>query len=124
MSAGAWRVVGILLAVVLVLVAGAALGAWMASRHYRPLLDTAQEALATAKAGRNNLEALAGEQGRKLGDLVLAGQERERHAAQAQADAQELAKHDYSAANRLLQERTGDDPAPAAELIIDQELGL
>lgn len=124
MSTGAWRVVGVLLAVVLVLVAGAALGAWLASRHYRPLLDTAQEALATAKAGRNNLEALAGEQGRKLGDLVLAGQERERLAAQAQADANELAKHDYSTANRLLQERTGGDPAPAAESIIDQELGL
>lgn len=124
MSAGAWRVVGILLAVVLVLVAGAALGAWLSSRHYRPLLDTSQEALATAKAGRANLEALAGEQGRRLGDLVLAGQDRERHAAQAQADAQELAKHDYSAANRLLQERTGADPAPAAESIIDQELGL
>lgn len=124
MSAGAWLVVGVLLAVVLVLVAGAALGAWLASKHYRPRLDTAQEALATAKAGRANLEALAGEQGRRLGDLVLAGQERERHAAQAQADAQELAKHDYSAANRLLQERTGGDPAPVAESIIDQELGL
>ncbi|PUA43664.1 hypothetical protein C5U62_22705 [Pseudomonas protegens] len=96
----------------------------MAARHYRPLLDTAQEALATAKAGRANLEALAGEQGRRLGDLVLAGQERERHAVQAQSDARELAKHDYSAANRLLQERTGADPAPAAESIIDQELGL
>lgn len=124
MSAGAWRAVGILLAVVLVLVAGAALGAWLASRHYRPLLDTAQADLATVKAGRDNLEALAGEQGRKLGDLVLAGQERERHAAQAQADAQAQAKYDYSAANRLLQERTGGDPAPAAESIIDQELGL
>ncbi|UVM08878.1 hypothetical protein [Pseudomonas protegens] len=124
MSAGAWRVVGILLAVVLVLVASAALGGWLASRHYRPLLDTAQADLATAKAGRNNLEALAGEQGRKLGDLVLAGQEREHRAAQAQADAKELAQHDYASANRLLQERTGGDPAPAAESIIDQELGL
>ncbi|QZI68658.1 hypothetical protein K5F93_19915 [Pseudomonas protegens] len=124
MSAGAWRVVGILLAVVLVLVAGAAMGAWMTSRHYRPMLDTALGDLATAKTGRANLEALAGEQGRRLGDLVLAGQERERHAAQAQADAKELAQHDYSAANRLLQERTGGDPAPAAETIIDQELGL
>jgi len=123
-SAGAWRVVGVLLAAVLVLVAGTALGVWLSSRHYRPLLDTAQVDLATAKAGRNNLEALAGEQGRKLGDLVLAGQERERHAAQAQADAKELAKHDYSVANRLLQERTGCDPAPATESIIDQELGL
>lgn len=124
MSAGAWRVVGILLAAVLVLVAGAALGAWQASRHYRPLLDAALGDVVAAKAGRANLEALAGEQGRKLGDLVLAGQERERHAAKAQADAQELAKHDYLAANRLLQERTGGDPTLAPESIIDQELDL
>lgn len=124
MSAGAWRAVGVLLAAALVLSAGAALGGWLVARHYRPLLDTAQEALATAKAGRNNLEALAGEQGRKLGELALAGKERERRAAQAQADAKELAQHDYSAANRLLQERTGGDPAPAAESIIDQEFGL
>ncbi|MDD1150418.1 hypothetical protein M5G25_19240 [Pseudomonas sp. TNT2022 ID357] len=124
MNAGAWRAAGIPLAMVLVLALGAALGAWLTSRHYRPLLDIAQVDLATAKAGRDNMEALAGEQGRKLGDLVLAGQERERRAAQAQADAQELAQHDYSAGNRLLQERTGGDPAPAAESIIDQELGL
>lgn len=124
MSAGAWRMVGILLAVVLVLAAGAALGGWLASRHYRPLLDTAQADLATAKAGRNNLEALAGEQGRKLGDLVLAGQEREHRAAQAQADAQELATLDFAAASGLLLGRTGGDPAPAVESIIDQELGL
>ncbi|MFK3641269.1 hypothetical protein [Pseudomonas protegens] len=96
----------------------------MASKHYRPLLDTAQADLATAKAGRDNLEALTGEQGRRLGDLVLAGQERERRAALAQADAKELTQHDYSAGNRLLQERTGGDPALAAESIIDQELGL
>lgn len=74
----------------------------LASRHYRPLHDTAQTDLATVKAGRDNLEALAGEQGRKLGELVLASHERECRAAQAQADAKELAQHDYSAANRLL----------------------
>lgn len=88
------------------------------------MLDAAQDDLATTKAGRDNLEALAGEQGRKLGDLVFAGQERERHAAQAQADARELAKIEYGAANRLLQERTGGDQCTAATTIIDRELGL
>ncbi|WP_268877171.1 hypothetical protein [Pseudomonas frederiksbergensis] len=42
----------------------------------------------------------------------------------AQARAKEEAKSDYAAANRLLQERTGGDPAQAAASIIDQELGL
>ncbi len=77
-----------------------------------------QGQVATCKAGRGNLEALAGEQGRKLGDLVLAGQELDRRATQAQVDAQELARHDFAAASGLLQERTG------GELIINQELGL
>lgn len=67
---------------------------------------------------------MAGEQGRKLGELVLAGDERTRKAAQAVVDARELAKPDYAAANRLLQERTGGVPTQAATAIIDHELGL
>jgi hypothetical protein len=118
------KLVSLGLAVILLLLLGAAGGSWLAARHYRPLLDTANTDLAIAQSARNNLEALAGEQGRKLGELVLAGKEREAFAAQAQADAGELAKPDYAAANRLLQERTGGDPARAATMIIDQELGL
>jgi len=121
---GAWKLTGIGLALALLLVLGASGGAWLAACHYRPLLDTASTDLATAKLARDNLETLAGEQGRKLGELVLAGDERARQAAQAVADAKELAKPDYAAANRLLQERTGGDSAQAAAAIIDQELGL
>ncbi|AZD78697.1 hypothetical protein [Pseudomonas chlororaphis] len=118
------KLVGLLVLAGLLITAGAGLGAWLAAGHYRPLLDAVQDDLATTKAGRDNLEALAGEQGRKLGALVLADQEREQRAAQAQADARELAKTDYAAANRLLQERTGGDQCAAATAIIDQELGL
>ena len=124
MTLGAWKLTGIGLALALLLVLGASGGAWLAACHYRPLLDTASTDLATAKLARDNLETLAGEQGRKLGELVLAGDERARQAAQAVADAKELAKPDYAAANRLLQERIGGDPAKAEEAIIDQELGL
>lgn len=108
----------------LLLAVGAAGGAWLSAGHYRPLLDTANSERDTAKAGRDNLEALAGEQGRKLGELVLAGEARERAAVLAQAQAKEEAQPDYAAANQLLQERTGGDPASAAASIIDQELGL
>ena len=124
MKAAAWNLVSLGLSLVLLLALGAAGGCWLTDRHYRPLVDTANTALATAKLARDNLEALAGEQGRKLGELVLAGDERARKAAQAVADAKELAKPDYAAANRLLQERTGGEPAQAAAAIIDQELGL
>jgi len=112
------------LAAVLLLALGAGGGMWLASGHYRPLLDAANIDLAKATSARDNLQALAGEQGRKLGELVLAGQLRERNAALAQEKARQEAQPDYAAANQLLREQTGGDPAQAAAAIIDQELGL
>lgn len=112
------------LAALLVLAVGAGAGVWLAARHYRPLLDTANLDLVSTKAARDNLEALAVEQGRKLGELVQAGELRERNAALAQEKARQEALPDYAAANNLLRERTGGDPAQAASAIIDKELGL
>ena len=124
MTVDAWRLASLGLSLVLLFTLGAAGGCWLADRHYRPLLDTVNTDLATAKLARDNLETLAGEQSRKLGELVTARDERARQAAQAVADAKESAKPDYAAANRLLQERTGGDPAHAAEAMINQEFGL
>ena len=124
MTVEAWRLVSLGLSLILLFALGAAGGYWLADRHYRPLINTANTALAAAKLARDNLETLAGEQGRKLGELVAAGDQRARQAARAVAYAKELAKPDYASANRLLQERTGGDPAQAAEAIIDQELDL
>lgn len=124
MTSGAWKLAGEGLALVLLLVLGAAGGVWLAACHYRPLLDTANTGLATTKQARDYLEILAGEQGRKLGKLVLAGELRERNAALAIAKAKEDAQPDYAAANKLLRERTGGGPAEAAASIIDHELGL
>lgn len=112
------------LAVLLVLAVGAGAGVWLAARHYRPLLDKANLDLTNTRAARDNLESLAVEQGRKLGELVLAGELRERNAALAQEKARQEAQPDYAAANNLLRERTGGDPAQAASAIIDKELGL
>lgn len=112
------------LAALLVLAVGAGAGVWLAARHYRPLLDTAKLDLASTKAARDNLEVLAVEQGRKLGELVQAGELRERNAALAQEKARQEAQPDYAAANNLLRERTGGDPAQATSAIIDKELGL
>jgi hypothetical protein len=114
----------LVLATILLLVLGAGGGVWLAARHYRPLLDTANTDLATTKSARDNLELLTGEQGRKLGELVQAGNARELAAVQAQERAAKEAQPDYAAANQLLRDRTGGDPAQAAAAIIDQELGL
>ena len=124
MTPWAWKFTGIGLAFALLLVLGAAGGACLADCHYRPLLYTANTGLATAKQSRDNLETLAGEQGRKLGELVLAGELRERNVALAIAKAKEDAQPDYAAANKILRERTGGDPTEAAASTIDQELGL
>ena len=123
MTPGVWKLTGVGFALALLLV-GAAGGSWLAACHYRQLLDTANAGLATAKNVRDNLESLAGEQGRKLGELVLAGELQERNAALAIAKAKEDAQPDYHAANKMLRERTGGDPAEAVASIIDQELGL
>lgn len=124
MTLGAWKVTGIGLALVLLLVFGGAGGAWLAACHYRPLLDTANTGLASAKQARDNLEVLSGEQGRKLGELVSAGELRERNASLALAKAKKFSQSDYAAANKLLLERTGGDPVKAVESVIDEELGL
>lgn len=120
----AQKLAGLILAIILLVILGMGGGVWLAARHYRQILDAANTDLATARSARDNLEALAGEQGRKLGDLVLAGELRERSAALAQEKALQEAQPDYAAANKLLRERTGGDPAQAASAIINQELGL
>ena len=124
MSPAAWKLAGIGLALILLLVAGSGFGVWLAADHYRPLLDTANRDLAATKSGRDNLETLASEQGRRLGELVQAGRDREALARKAIAQAQEEAKPDYAAANRIQQERIGGDQCAAAVTVVDQELGL
>ncbi|MCH5583097.1 hypothetical protein [Pseudomonas syringae] len=119
-----WKAVGVLLAALICLGVGAASGGWLASRHYRPLLDTANEQLATEKSVNGNLLALTTEQGLALGKLVKAGEDRAQAAKVAVDDAKNKSQPDYAAANRIQQERTGGDPATAAMSIIDQELGL
>lgn len=124
MSSLVAKVGAALVLALLLVVLGAASGVWLAAGHYRPLLDAANTDLVTTRSARDNLEALAGEQGGKLGELVQAGKLREQAAALAQEKARQEAQPDFAAANQLLRERTGGDPAQAAGAIIDKELGL
>ena len=118
------KLVGLGLALVLLFVLGAGVGVWRAAAHFRPLLDTANSELVSTKVARDNLITLTKEQGQKLGELVQAGELRERNAALAQEKAAQEALPDYAAGNQLLRERTGGDPAQAAGDIIDRELSL
>lgn len=112
------------LASALLLALGGAGGVWVAAGHYRPLLDKANGTALNCQAGRDNLSGLAQEQGRALGELTLAANERQARAEQAVREAKPSADIDYAAANRLQQERTGGDQCAAATSIIDKELGL
>ncbi|MFW3895272.1 hypothetical protein [Pseudomonas bharatica] len=120
MSAWALRLTGAGLLILL----GMAVGTWATTAHFRPLLDAEQEQVTTCKSARDNLAGLATEQGRALGDLALAANERQAAAEQAVSEAKASADLDYAAANRLQQERTGGDQCAAATSIIDKELGL
>ncbi|MBA6063012.1 hypothetical protein H4C44_28085 [Pseudomonas juntendi] len=118
------RLAAVLLGCVLLAGLGGACGVWLAAGHYRPLLDQANGEVSTCKAARDNLSGLAQEQGKALGDLTMAANERQARAEQAVGEAKARAQDDYAAANRLQQERTGGDQCAAATSIIDQELGL
>jgi len=120
MSAWALRAAGAGLLTVL----GMLIGTWATTGHFRPLLDAEQNLVASCKAARDNLAGLATEQGKALGDLVLAANARQAAAEQAVSQARASADLDYAAANRLQQERIGGDQCAAAIVIIDKELGL
>ena len=119
-----WKAGALVLSILLVFSAGAALGCWMAAGHYRPQLDAANDAEDKCVAARDNLEALAKEQGAKLGELANQAEQRQAKAAQAVAAAQQQAGQHYAAAQRLQQERAEGDQCAAAEAVIDKELRL
>ncbi|WP_281688741.1 hypothetical protein [Pseudomonas citronellolis] len=114
----------LVLAALLLVAVGAGGGVWLAAGHYRPQLDQAAQDLTTCRAARGNLEALAQEQGAKLGDLVNQAEQRQARAAQAVAAAQQQAGQHFAAAQRLQQEHAEGDQCAAAEAVIDKELGL
>ncbi|MCE1007219.1 hypothetical protein [Pseudomonas monteilii] len=118
------RLAAALLGSALLLGVGVAGGAWLSATHYRPQLDQANKEATTCVAARDNLSGLAAEQGKALGDLTLAAEERQAVAERAVDEAKAKAQVDYAAANRLQQERTGGDQCAATTSIIDLELRL
>ncbi|WP_430317506.1 hypothetical protein [Pseudomonas nitroreducens] len=124
MSAFPWKAGAVALAGALLIAAGVGLGVWLAAGQYQPQLDQAAKELTACQAARGNLEALAQEQGAKLGELANQAEQRQAKAAQAVAAAQQQAGQHYAAAQRLQQERADGDQCAAAEAVIDRELGL
>ncbi|MFU3254813.1 hypothetical protein ACM7LX_23365 [Pseudomonas aeruginosa] len=118
------RALSVALACLLLLGLGAAGGVWLSARHYRPQLDAASADLAACRSARGSLEAAVVEQGGQIAALRQAGEQRARDAAQAVERGRQQAAERYSAANRLLRDRTAGEQCAAAEVVIDQELGL
>ncbi|HBO4721963.1 TPA: hypothetical protein L4V16_000160 [Pseudomonas aeruginosa] len=119
-----WRWVAIALAFMVLVGLGAAGGVWIGARHYRPQLDAARSDLVACRAARGELESAVVEQNRQVAALRLAGEQRARDAAQAVEQGRQQAAEQYTAAQRLLRERSAGDQCLAAEVVIDQELGL
>lgn len=118
------RVVSIVLGCMLLIGVGAAGGVWLGARHYRPQLDAASADLAACRSARGSLEAAVVEQDGQIAALRQAGEQRARDAAQALEQGRQQAAERYSAANRLLRDRTTGEQCAAAEAVIDKELGL
>lgn len=119
-----WRWVAIALAYLLLVGLGTAGGVWLGARHYRPQLDAALADLVACRASRGELESAVAEQSRQVAVLRQAGERRARDAAQAVEQGRQQAAERYSAANRLLRDRTAGEQCAAAEAVIDKELGL
>ncbi|HHW2960702.1 TPA: hypothetical protein ACUUDP_006325 [Pseudomonas aeruginosa] len=119
-----WKAAGLVLAALLLVGLGAAGGVWLGARHYRPQLDAALADLVACRAARGELESAVVEQGRQVAALRLAGEQRAREAAHALEQGRQQAAEQYAAAQRLLRERSAGDQCLAAEVVIDQELGL
>ncbi|MDI4100889.1 hypothetical protein QK438_05050 [Pseudomonas aeruginosa] len=119
-----WRLATIALACLVLVGLGTAGGVWLGARHYRPQLDAALADLVACRAARGGLEAAVAEQGRQVAALRQAGEQRAREAALALEQGRQQAAERYSAANRLLRDRTAGEQCAAADAVIDQELGL
>ncbi|HCF3801168.1 hypothetical protein [Pseudomonas aeruginosa] len=119
-----WKPLALVLAALLMVVAGAGLGAWLTAGHYRPQLDQAAQGLTACRAARDNLESLVGQQNAAIAGLADQAEQRQAKAAQAVVDAQQQAGQRFAAAQRLQQERAEGDQCAAAEAVIDKELGL
>ncbi len=118
------RVGSIVLGCMLLIGVGAAGGVWLGARHYRPQLDAALADLIACRAARGELESAVAEQVRQVAALRQAGEQRAQEAAQAVTQARQQAAEHYAAAQRLLRERSAGDKCLAAEVVIDQELGI
>lgn len=127
----AWKGGALALAVLLVLTAGAGIGAWLAAGHYRPQLVTAQQQISDSSAAvascittRESLAAGIETQKQALVSLQAAAvQSAERaHAAQQAAEGRALAAEENAQA--ILAERTpaGAEVCGAARQAFDQEL--
>ncbi|PBL29742.1 hypothetical protein [Pseudomonas aeruginosa] len=118
------RVLSVALACLLLVGLGAAGGVWLGARHYRPQLDAALADLVACRASRGELESAVAEQVRQVAALRVVGEQRARDAALAVDRGRQQAAEQYAAAQRLLRERSAGDQCLAAEVVIDQELGL
>ncbi|WP_434040211.1 hypothetical protein [Pseudomonas aeruginosa] len=118
------RALSVALACLLLVGLGAAGGVWLGARHYRPQLDAARSDLVACRASRGELESAVAEQVRHVAALRMAGEQRAQDAAQAVERGRQQAAEQYAGAQRLLSQRTAGDQCLAAEVVIDQELGL
>ncbi|MEW6166064.1 MAG: hypothetical protein AB1642_13480 [Pseudomonadota bacterium] len=113
-----------LVAVAVVLLAGIALGGWLAARHFEPRLAEANRKLGEYQHAYLTLAEATGRQNAAIEAMKTAEHERQARAVRAAATARREARGHYNAAQAILglKPSAGTDACAAARADFDAEL--
>lgn len=108
--------------IMLALAAIAGAGAWLAARHYQPMIDRLNDALTQCRDTGRQQAATIDSQNAGITALQREQAEREAKAKADQEKAREQASGDYEKANAVMAERTTGEVCAAASAAFDAEL--
>jgi len=119
------KAIAYIVVVLLALSAVVGAGAWLASRHYQPTIDSLNAKLSKCGSLKDQADAGILSQNNAITALSLAGIARGIAAENAVVASRASAKDDYGKANEVLAERVeGHDVCAAAASAFDAEMAL
>ncbi|WP_313795352.1 hypothetical protein [Serratia sp. (in: enterobacteria)] len=108
--------------ILLALAAVVGAGAWLAGRHYQPMIDRLNEALTQCRdTGKQQASTIAN-QNAGIEALQRKQEELEGKVKAVQEKARREAQGDYAMANQVMAERTTGEACAAASAAFDAEL--
>ncbi|MCL2899793.1 hypothetical protein [Brenneria tiliae] len=111
-----------IIVILLALAAIVGAGAWLADRHYQPMIDTLNKELTQCQGAKRQQDATISVQNNAVTALQVLADFRANDAEKTRSDAQQAAQGDYAAANIILSEQTQGDACTVASVAFDDEL--